>query len=368
MKSVKVFLQYPWKFPDSPYYKYLISNPPKGISYLNTENQRGVITSGKKFSLVRKIKNTLRKILGVYKIPNYTLTPEGDYDLIHCAHCLSLNKVPWVVDVEHYWNFSSSGEVAYSKNGKEKIRRMLKSRYCKKILPWTEAAKKSIIDALHDREIEKKIKVIYPAIPYQTPKRKAKKNITLLFVGRYFYQKGGLHILKVFDELTKKYKNIECIIISEVPKEYLRRYGKNTRIKFYPLMPQKKLFGEIYQNTDIFVYPGYSDTFGFAMLEAMSFGIPVITVDGFAKREIVENNKTGFVIDFKGFNDRIAQHDSPLITREIVEKCSLLIENPKKLERMKKECRNIFKAGKFSVVRRNRDLKEIYREAANKSV
>jgi len=45
------------------------------------------------------------------------------------------------------------------------------------------------------------------------------------------------------------------------------------------------------------VYPGYSDSFGFAFLEAMAFGLPIVTVDGFARREIVEDGKNGFVIE-----------------------------------------------------------------------
>ncbi len=34
---MKIYLQYPWRFPDSPYYKYLIDNPPEGIEYINVK-------------------------------------------------------------------------------------------------------------------------------------------------------------------------------------------------------------------------------------------------------------------------------------------------------------------------------------------
>jgi hypothetical protein len=44
MKKIKVYLQYPWKFPDSPYYKCLLQEHPKEIEYLNVEKQKGVIT------------------------------------------------------------------------------------------------------------------------------------------------------------------------------------------------------------------------------------------------------------------------------------------------------------------------------------
>jgi len=41
-KPIKIYLQYPWKFPDSPYYKYLIDNPLKELSILMQKNKRGL--------------------------------------------------------------------------------------------------------------------------------------------------------------------------------------------------------------------------------------------------------------------------------------------------------------------------------------
>ncbi len=353
MKKIKVWLQYPWKFPDSPYYKYLIENPLEGLEYLNVKKQKGVITSSKKFRFMNKLKKYLRKILEIIKMPNIIKTKKGEYDVIHCAHCLSLNKKPWIVDVEHYWNFASSGKIAYSKKGKEKIKKFLKSPYCKKIIPWTEAAKKTIISALRDKDIEKKIEVVYPAIPLIKFKKKNSKKLVLLFVGRYFYSKGGVETLEVFDDLTRKFKEIECIFVSDTPKEFKEKYSKNKKIKFYDLMPQKELF-KIYEKSDIFVYPGYSDSFGFALLEVMAFGIPIITANGFAREEIVENGKTGYIIYNK---------DKKIMIEKMINKISKLLKDKKLLKSMGKEARKEIEKGKFSIKQRNKKLEKIYREA-----
>jgi len=40
-KKIKIYLQYPWKFPDSPYYKYLLKNPPKNVSFEGAKKQMG---------------------------------------------------------------------------------------------------------------------------------------------------------------------------------------------------------------------------------------------------------------------------------------------------------------------------------------
>jgi len=338
---MKVHLQYPWKFSDSPYYKYLTTNPPEGIEYLNAHQGKGVMTSSMKFSLMLKLKSILRGILRVIKIPYITLTKKGDYDLIHCCHCLSMNKSPWIVDVEHYWNFASSGEISYSDIGKKRIKRFLKKPNCKKILAWSYDCKDTIIENMDDPEIAEKISVVYPAIPLPKINKIKKDKITLLFVARYFDLKGGREALKVFNSLCDD--KVEGIIISNVPNEIKKRFPK---IKFYNLMPQDELF-KFMEQADIFVYPGYSDTFGFALLEAMSFGLPIVTVKGFAKSEIVED--CGFVVE-NNIGDMIN-------ATEILIKQKLLRNTMGNCGRFQ------VASGKFSIKHRNEQLKKIYEES-----
>ena len=77
-------------------------------------------------------------------------------------------------------------------------------------------------------------------------------------------------------------------------------YKKNPKLTFLDLLPQDKVFKDIYPFSDILIYPGYSDSLGFAMLEAMSFGIPTITCEGAtglcAREEIIDEGKTGFIV------------------------------------------------------------------------
>jgi len=359
---MKVYLQYPWKFPDSPYYKYLIDNPPENIEFLNTEKQKGVIINKRFFWFSNFLKRIIRRFTNFLKlsIPNANFTKTSqDYDLIHCCHCLSKNKnKPWIADIESEWQFYIGNK---TKKSKERVRKILLRENCKKIMPWTEKTKKEILKEFP--EIKDKVKVVYPAIPLPNIKRKKYKNINLLFVGRYFYEKGGFHALEVIDKLTKKYNNVKGIIISEVPKSVLKKYSQNRKIKFFGLMPQEKLF-KICQESDIFVYPGYSDSFGFSMLEAMSFGIPVVTVDGFARKEIVEENKTGFVIERpRTFSEKLLGGNEKLVIEEIAKKAELLIKNKGLIKEMSKNCMEEIKNGRFSIKERSKRLEKIYKWA-----
>ena len=150
---MKIYLQYPWKFPDSPYYKYLLQEVPKEIEYHNIEKQKGVITNKRFFWFSNLLKKILRRSLRIFfpSILNAHLSPKGDYDLIHCAHCLSKNKhKPWVTDFEAYWQLWASTKK--TKKGVEKARKILQSKNCKRILPWTEKIKKELIEMFPELE------------------------------------------------------------------------------------------------------------------------------------------------------------------------------------------------------------------------
>jgi len=183
----------------------------------------------------------------------------------------------------------------------------------------------------------------------------------LLFTGRYFFQKGGLHALEVMDRLTKKYKNVRAIFISDVPKKILDKYSKNKKIEFSGLVSFEKIIKEIYPKSDIYVYPGYTDSLGFTFIEAQACGIPVVTVDGYARKEVVQDGKTGFIIPLKEEIDYNKLDE--YIIKKLEEKVSLLIENKKLREKMALEGKKIIKDGKFSIKERNKKLKRIYEEA-----
>jgi len=362
---MKVYLQYPWRYSDSPYYKYLTTNPHDGIEYLNINQAKGVITSQKKFSVMAKIKDILRAMLKVVKLPNIALTIGKEYDLIHCCHCLSLNKNPWVVDVEHYWNFASSGEISYSDKGKKRIKKFLKNSDCKKILAWSEDCKNTIIEAMNDKEIDDKIEVLYPALKVQNNLKVFNNDINILFVGRYFYGKGGHHALKVFNRLTQLFPTITCTVVSDVPEQIKEKYLDNKQLKIYDIMPQEKLF-KLFEKASIFFYPGYSDTFGFALLEAMSFGLPIVTAEGFAKAEIVEAGRTGVIVptgEIDWINGRPVFKDELTLLKSFVNELSSLIRLKHIRNQMGEQAYNEIDYGKFSIAKRNQKLIRIYEEA-----
>lgn len=364
MKKIKIYMQYPWIVSDSNYYKYLLEYPPKNVDYINKIKKIGNITDKKKFKINNYIKQNLKKIITrIYRpIPNVHFTKNANkYDLIHCAHCLSLNKKPWVTDIEYPGQFWVSSNKT---KGKKRIKKLLMSKNCKKILAWTEWTKKEILKMFP--EMKDKIEIITYAISLPKIKKKKRKEITLTFISRRFLFKGGLHAVEIIDRLTKKHANVYGIIVSDIPKEILNKYSANKKIQFFDILPYDKIMNKIFPETDIFVYPSYTDTFGFLMVEALSFGVPVITVGGQTRREIIEDRKTGFIIDEpKNLNIKSLKNlkDYSDIINELEKKTELLIKNKNLREKMSKNAIKEIRNGKFSIMKRNKKLKRIYKEA-----
>ncbi|MCX6774250.1 MAG: glycosyltransferase family 4 protein, partial [Candidatus Micrarchaeota archaeon] len=133
----------------------------------------------------------------------------------------------------------------------------------------------------------------YPIVKSPGKIRK-KEGITFLFIGKYFYPKGGLETLICFDRLSKKY-DISLNFLGPVPKDIYEKYSKNRQIRFYSGVSYGKV-KELFQDSTCLVFPSKYDTLGFVMLEAFSYGLPVITIDSFALPELVEDGIRGIVI------------------------------------------------------------------------
>ncbi len=322
-------------------------------------------------------------MLNFLPVPRMTHT-KTDADIIHSTRgILQINqKKPWIIDCESGGVFTSFNYKAL-KNPliKKIIIGALASKKCKKILPQSHAAGYDLKKALGKdyEKIKNKVEVLYLAMRKCKKKkinRKDKKFI-ISYIGKEFYYKGGQDLLRAYEILTKKYKNLELRFKGDVPEEYqsLQLPG----LKFIKgHFPRDKLFELMYLSADVFVLPTHSDNYGVVFLEAMSAGLPVIGTTSFTVPELIEDGKNGFLIKTpyswenyfnKGgifqrekFNSDMKKEHLEII-KQLVEKISILIENKKLRNKMAKKSREIIEKGKLSIKERNKRLLRIYKEA-----
>ena len=352
-----------------PVYRDLINSPPKNIRYHIPSS-----TTIKDSRMLKKVK----KFLWAYytKIMPLGIYINTDCDLIHSSSgIMILNKKFWVSDIEHVSAFVNHDiKKLENRTYKKFILKLLSSKNCKKIMPWTFAAKKSMENCFKSNKINKKMEIVYPAFKIRKYKKRKDDKIRLLFIGYKFFEKGGKQLLDVFEILNKKF-DIGLTIISNVP-EKLKKVYKNVNF----VLPNKSiddLIKNYYSNADIFVLPTYIDTFGMVFLEAMSCQLPIVSTDIFAMPEIVKNGENGFLVHnsfpyFKSnFLHNYSKNDKKLIRilmndkkfeNDLLEKLSILIEEKRLRKKMGICGRRLVEKGKFSIKERNKRLKNIYEE------
>lgn len=107
---------------------------------------------------------------------------------------------------------------------------------------------------------------------------KKEKDIDILFIGSYHPVDG----LQYLEDALKNIKNKPRAKLLLFENEWINDDRK---------------MRSLYQGSKIFVALGQNEPFGLSVLEAMSSNIPVIAFDEGGYREMVINNKTGYLID-----------------------------------------------------------------------
>ncbi|MEX0919954.1 MAG: glycosyltransferase family 4 protein [Candidatus Pacearchaeota archaeon] len=360
-----------------PQFDEILDFPPKGVSYTKSR----VKTRYHGWFTEKRI-TWHKRIMNIIPVPRMTHT-KTNADIVHSTRGIIQikQKKPWIIDLECGPIFTSFNWKAMKNPIVRKIiMSALTSKNCKKVLPQSEAAKRTFIQAIGEKNFNKikdKVEVLYLSLrPCKKKKIKRKdKKVVLSFVGRAFYGKGGPHLLKAYEILSKKYPNLEIKYKGDIPEEWeglAKRLPGFKQIKGY--LSRDELFEKMYLSSDIYVMPTNKDNYGVVFLEAMSAGLPIVSTTSMTVPEIVQDGKNGFLVktdlshenyyDRKGEYTKIRQKVDRDIVKQLVDKLSILIEDKKLREKMGKEGRKMIedKNGKFSIEKRNKDLRKIYDE------
>jgi glycosyltransferase involved in cell wall biosynthesis len=317
-------------------------------------------------------------------IPNVRRIRVAQADLIHGAQHIVRSRQPWVVDFEDvsvfFWYRRG---LMKSRRARRTVEQLLGSPACRRLLPWSEAAKESLASLIGVDEILAKMEVVYPSIrtPAAAPVPDHSDDVVrLLFVGTRFYEKGGLETLRAF-KLLRQTSSVELTMVTFVPEEARREIGAIEGVTVLTQATPERMSAE-FARADVFVLPAHTDTFGFVYLEGFAAGTPCVGVHHFAVPEIISHGRTGFVV--AGENsyfgpDRLPRfdpvHDAshPLIARlkepsdayvtRLAETIGRLVEDSALRREMSIAAFHEVRSGRFSCTRRRETMARIYEEA-----
>jgi alpha-maltose-1-phosphate synthase len=164
-----------------------------------------------------------------------------------------------------------------------------------------------------------RIEVVYPGFPTpELPPVQDRELFTFLFIGTDFERKGGFDVLEAFAAVVGDHPEARLVIVAPDPgspnpdravhswvgadrRERLlgrmRELEGRGLIARHGLLPREALAGRIYPSADAFVMPTIAEGFGFTNVEAMSFGLPVISSRAGPVEELVADRRTGLLVD-----------------------------------------------------------------------
>ena len=120
---------------------------------------------------------------------------------------------------------------------------------------------------------------------------------TVLFVGRQFARKGGDILLAAFRKARARVPDAELIVIGPDQID-----GAGAGVRSLGFVNKATPSGwrtlvEAYANADVFCLPTRFEAFGVAYIEAMHFGLPCIGTNVWAVPEIIDDGRTGHLVE-----------------------------------------------------------------------
>ncbi len=165
-------------------------------------------------------------------------------------------------------------------------------------LAMSEWCKESLTKDYHIND--QKISVNYPFVNLNQfcPKKTIIKDgkLKLLFVGNAFKRKGGEFLLKLFQnylsdnfilQIVSNDKNITSA--QGIPGVEIIQGISHENIS--------KLI-QIYQESNIFLFPTRREQLGLVLMEAMSTGLTIIASNSGGVKDLVQNDKTGYLMPY----------------------------------------------------------------------
>lgn len=125
----------------------------------------------------------------------------------------------------------------------------------------------------------------------------------LLYIGKLEERRNIFFLLNVFRKLRQKFPQTEFLVIGDGNQDYKQRFLAETEkereqgcVQYRERIGQKEL-ANVYQNADVFLLASHYEIFGMVLLEAMYFGLPVISTRNGGSVTLIEQEENGYIMD-----------------------------------------------------------------------
>lgn len=250
-----------------------------------------------------------------------------EIDIIHTYNRVCVTNKKWVCSFEGKVPAYFESQMDIGHRVIKKRLKLIEDNKCIKLLPMSKYAYDYEISLLKahckNEEIEKikqKMEVLYPpqkllVDSVDEGKYNNMETLKFIYVGRDFFRKGGYNCFCVLRELRKKYQ-IELTLIGKVNIKKDAGF-RAKECNYDSLLEEMRVCKEwlnyyeelnnetvlkLIKESHVGLLPTYGDTFGFSVLEMQASGVPVVTTNRQALKEI-NNDNCGWIIDTYNYAD-----------------------------------------------------------------
>ncbi len=166
----------------------------------------------------------------------------------------------------------------------------------------------------HYPQAGERIRVIYNGLDLKSPDLTMernhlpkKKEKTILFVGSGYFRKGLFFLIKTLRHL-QKIEPVHLVVIGADNQNKVKQLAEKEKVTdLITLVGPTREITPYYQAADVLVLPSIYEPFGNVCLEAMSYGLPVVTSEAAGAAEVIVPGKNGVVVKDPADIQRLAE-------------------------------------------------------------
>lgn len=214
---------------------------------------------------------------------------------------------------------------------------------------------------------------IYNGIDINNFKFENNPSGNLIFVGRFLKKKGVDIALQVASEMNEEITVAGFFPWNEEKTsdfyQTVTRLLKENNVTHYDHADHEKEIPGLFAQSKAFLFPvHWEEPFGLTLVESMACGTPVIAFAQGATSEIIDDGKTGFLVNLS-HDDKRGDWIIKEVGKQGLQKAIQLLNKMSKTEyqKMRLNCRKHVE-NKFTLVRMSEDYRKVYQKIIRNSV
>ncbi len=158
---------------------------------------------------------------------------------------------------------------------------------------------------------------------------RSQRKVRFAYIGRISKEKNLEFLNDVWKKFSARHDDVELMYVGYGWfLDEIKQFFANDPSVHFAGEQGGEILASLYADTDFFLFPSTTDTFGNVVVEAMSTGTPAIVSDYGGPRNIVEDNRCGRILPI-----------NPAMWLDAMEECrNIFLTQPRIYEQMRMDC------------------------------